>query len=436
MSESVQRFDLVVVGAGMVGSLFVLRLLQSPLTQGLRIAVIEGQQTVAPEGDYALRVSSLSLASEALINQVGCGDALRALRHCRFTEMKVWDADGTGSVHFHAKEAGEPHLGSLYENDSIQSVLSGALWRQPQVTAFCPDRLSDVQRLLQGWRIQTASGELLETPLLIAADGALSRTRELAGIQCTQWDYQQQGLVATVRTERPHANTAWQRFLSTGPLAFLPLDNPHYCSIVWTLPSAQAQHLLSCADEDFNAELTQAFEHRLGAVTVVGQRAAFPLIARHAEHYVSHGLALIGDAAHSIHPLAGQGVNLGFLDIALKCRNLQAMIDYFGRITSNPVIVYDEFFNEILITDQTIKEYNRDEKSMERHYMTNLFYYKQKVYFTLKEAPKKECIRLLFPVLINDMAKGYLAIFDINQSYDEMDFIVLESFSNIILCER
>lgn len=356
MSESVQRFDLVVVGAGMVGSLFVLRLLQSPLAKGLRIAVIEGQQTVAPQGDYALRVSSLSLASEALIDQVGCGDALRALRHCRFTDMKVWDADGTGSVHFRAKEAGESHLGSLYENDSIQAVLSQALWRQPQVTAFCPDRLSDVQRLLQGWRVQTASGVLLETPLLVAADGALSRTRELAGIQCAQWDYQQQGLVATVCTELPHANTAWQRFLSTGPLAFLPLDNPHYCSIVWTLPSAQAQHLLSCADDEFNAELTQAFERKLGAVSVVSKRAAFPLIARHAEHYVLPGLALIGDAAHSIHPLAGQGVNLGFLDAA-------ALADRLIQGLSKGLHLHDDF---------NLRRYSRDRRGHNELFMHSM----------------------------------------------------------------
>jgi 2-octaprenylphenol hydroxylase len=356
MSKSVQRFDLVVVGAGMVGSLFVLRLLQSPLAQGLRIAVIEGQQTVAPQGDYALRVSSLSLASEALINQVGCGDALRALRHCRFTDMQVWDADGTGSVHFRAKEAGESHLGSLYENDSIQAVLSQALWRQPQVTAFCPDRLSDVQRLLQGWRVQTASGALLETPLLVAADGALSRTRELAGIQCTQWDYQQQGLVATVRTELPHANTAWQRFLSTGPLAFLPLDDSHYCSIVWTLPSTQAQHFMSCTDDEFNTELMQAFERKLGTAGVVGKRAAFPLVARHAEHYVLPGLALIGDAAHSIHPLAGQGVNLGFLDAA-------ALADRLIQGLSKGLLMHDDF---------NLRRYSRDRRGHNELFMHSM----------------------------------------------------------------
>ncbi|MDP1541118.1 MAG: FAD-dependent monooxygenase [Moraxellaceae bacterium] len=322
MSKSTQQFDLVLVGAGMVGSLFVLKLLQSPLAKDLRIAVIEGQQSVAPTGDYALRVSSLSLASEVLIESVGCGDVLQSQRHCRFTDMKVWDADGTGSVHFRAKEAGESHLGSLYENDSIQAVLSQALWQQPQITAFCPDRLARAERLLQGWSIQTQSGEVLETPLLIAADGALSRTRELAGIQCKQWDYQQQGLVATIRTELPHANTAWQRFLSSGPLAFLPLDNPHYCSIVWTLPSAQAQLMLNSAEEDFNAALALAFEYKLGAVEVIGKRAAFPLVARHAEHYVLPGLALIGDAAHSIHPLAGQGVNLGLLDAAALANRL------------------------------------------------------------------------------------------------------------------
>ncbi len=358
MSDTVQKFDLVVVGAGMVGSLFVLRLLNSPLAADLRIAVIEGQQSHLPDADaaYALRVSSLSLASEQLIAGVGCAEALSAQRHCAFTDMKVWDADGTGRVHFLAQEVGESHLGSLYENDSVQSVLCQALWRQPQVTAFCPDRLHDAQRLLHGWQIHTQSGAVLETPLLIAADGALSRTRELAGIACKLWDYQQQGLVATVRTEKPHANTAWQRFLDTGPLAFLPLDKAHYSSIVWTLPTAHAEQMLACSEHEFNQALTQAFEQTLGQVEVVGKRAAFPLLARHAEHYVQPGLALIGDVAHSIHPLAGQGVNLGFLDAA-------ALADRLIQGLSKGLSIHDE---------SSLRRYSRDRRAQNELFMHSM----------------------------------------------------------------
>ncbi|MES3039861.1 MAG: UbiH/UbiF/VisC/COQ6 family ubiquinone biosynthesis hydroxylase [Pseudomonadota bacterium] len=326
MSEPVREFDVIVVGAGMVGSLFALLLVQDAAAQGLRVAIIDGERSTLPATDAAfdLRVSALTRASEALIARAGCGDALISQRHCRFTDMQVWDADGTGDVHFSAGDAGASHLGTLIENRILQAVLADRLFAaasassataQPAaLTVLCPARVQSLSRELSGWQVTLADGQCLHAPLLIGADGAQSRVRAAAGIAVQSRDYDQHGLVCTVSTERPHQNTAWQRFLGTGPLAFLPLADPQQCSIVWTQPSADLPELLALSDTDFATRLGIAFEHKLGAITAVGPRAAFPLHARHAERYTQDGLALIGDAAHSIHPLAGQGLNLGLLD--------------------------------------------------------------------------------------------------------------------------
>ncbi len=323
-----REFDVVVLGAGMVGSLFALLLTRDPAARALRVAVIDAEQSSLPAADapFDLRVSAITRASEDLIARAGCGPALAAQRLCRFTDMEVWDADGTGRVHFSAGEVGESHLGLLVENRILQAVLCEQLWRQPTVTAYCPRRLHSLQRLRHGWQVTLADGEVLSAPLVIGADGANSRVRDAAGLSVSTWDYEQKGLVCTVTTERSHRHTAWQRFLPDGPLAFLPLADEHQCSIVWTLPTSEAERLQALPAAEFAAELGRAFEHRLGAITATGARAAFPLLARHAEQYTREGVALIGDAAHSIHPLAGQGVNLGLLDAGVLADELLAVL--------------------------------------------------------------------------------------------------------------
>lgn len=331
MSEPVRAFDVIVVGAGMVGSLFTLLLSQDAAARGLRIAVIDGERSTlpAPDAPFDLRVSALTRASERLIDRVGCATALAAQRHCRFTDMHVWDADGTGAVHFAARDAGESHLGLMIENRILQALLADRLFAGDQeavLDIFCPARVQALSRERHGWTVTLADGRVLSAPLLVGADGAQSRVRTAAGIGVSSRDYGQQGLVCTVSTRQPHADTAWQRFLPDGPLAFLPLADPHQCSIVWTLPTAEAEALLALSDDAFAQRLGIAFEHRLGDITAVGPRAAFPLIARHAEHYTRDGLALIGDAAHSIHPLAGQGLNLGLLDAAALADEMLAAL--------------------------------------------------------------------------------------------------------------
>lgn len=316
-----EPLDVLVVGGGMVGSLFALLLKQGAPT--LNIVVIDSEVSVAPSADapFSLRVSALNQSSEALIARAGCGAALAQMRQCRFTQMQVWDADGTGAVHFQAAEINTSHLGTLIENACVQSLLAQALGSMLQC-----NRLQSLQRLAHGWQATLADGRVLHPALVVGADGALSRVREAAGIAVTTRDYGQQGLVCTVRTERPHEATAWQRFLPEGPLAFLPLADPHQCSIVWTLPNERAQAMLAADADSFEQALGRAFEFRLGAVSLVGARAAFPLLARHAERYSEQGLVLIGDAAHSIHPLAGQGVNLGLLDAAALADEMLAAL--------------------------------------------------------------------------------------------------------------
>ena len=318
------KFDIVVVGAGMVGSLFTAALRDS----GLRIALIDGQppQKPAVSGPFEPRVSALTRASERMLHNLGVLEKLQDTRLCRFTDMDVWDADGTGHIHFRARELGEPHLGILLENRLLQWALTETASAADSVEFICPERLQSLERLPNCWQLTLAGGRVLHAALVVGADGAMSAVRTQAGLTLREHDYAQQAIVTTVRSEQPHQFTAWQRFLPSGPLAFLPLltqeGDAHSCSIVWTLDNAEAEKILALDDVAFCAELGRAFEHRLGAVLGADRRFAFPLRARHARDYVQEGLALIGDAAHTIHPLAGQGVNLGFMDAAVLAEEL------------------------------------------------------------------------------------------------------------------
>jgi 2-polyprenylphenol 6-hydroxylase len=306
-------FDLVVAGGGMVGAAFAL----ACSGKGLSIALVETRppQRTWPQGETDLRVSALSRASQRLFGRLGVWERIESLGASPYREMRVWDSVGGGSIHFDSADLGEPDLGHIVENRVTQLALWEGLERAPDVTPICPAAIAGMERYGTVTRLLLADGRALDAHLLVAADGRDSLVRELAGIQTSGWDYDQRAIVATVIPSQPHRETAWQRFLPTGPLALLPLRNGR-CSIVWSATEIRATELMALEDAAFSAELTDACEGRLGLLRLEGPRAALGLRLQHAQRYVEPGLALIGDAAHAVHPLAGQGVNLGLLDAA------------------------------------------------------------------------------------------------------------------------
>ena len=314
-----EHYDVVIAGGGMVGAALACALGGSVL----RVAVLEGAQPSLPGPEPDLRVSAISRASQRIFQAVGAWQSIVGQRVAPYREMRVWDAAGPGHIHFDSAAIGEPLLGWIIENRIIQTVLLERAGEFDNITLYCPAVLELIgDEREQHIHLQLADGRSCYTRLLVGADGANSKVRHLAGIATSGWSYQQQGLVATVATEQPHRETAWQRFLPTGPLAFLPLYDGR-CSIVWSTHTEQADRLLALDEEAFALELAEDFQWRLGAINKVGPRAAFPLRLQHAQRYVKPRIALVGDAAHVIHPLAGQGVNLGLLDAATLAQVLQ-----------------------------------------------------------------------------------------------------------------
>jgi len=305
--------DVVIVGGGMVGATLACALKDS----GLTIALIEAAAPpeVRPDDEIDLRVSAVTRASEQIFTALNVWPGMVARRVSPFREMQVWDAGGSGVIHFSAAESGEGCLGHIVENQVIQRSLWDSLQGVGDLELLCPAAVAELRREGALHVLRLSDGRRLGTRLVIGADGAQSQIRRFARILTHGWSYQQQAVVATVTTELDHRETAWQRFLTDGPLAFLPLRDGR-CSIVWSTSALQAQQLCEADDDGFRHQLGQALDHKLGRIVASGPRAAFPLRLQHADHYVRPGLALVGDAAHTVHPLAGQGVNLGLLDAA------------------------------------------------------------------------------------------------------------------------
>ncbi len=351
--------DILVNGGGMVGLGLALAL----AGEGFSVVVLDAQ--AAPAAPAALqvsmiqplfdsRVSALTEASRQWLQQLGVWDALAALRVCAYRDMQVWDADGTGAIHFAAEEVHANLLGHIVENRLVCAVLYAALQQQPtvQLRNGCALETATLATTAGDYsEITCNDGTRWRCRLLIGADGGNSRVRSLCGFSTREWSYEQQAIVATVHSERPHQHTAWQRFMATGPLAVLPLQLPEaseqrHSSIVWSCDSALASKLMALSDTTFNQRLQQAFELRLGTMEIVGPRLVFPLHQQHAADYVHTGVALVGDAAHTIHPLAGQGVNLGFSD---------------ARCLAS-VLVQAKRRGEDLATLQTLSRYQRQRK--------------------------------------------------------------------------
>jgi len=303
------QYDVLIAGGGMVGGTLACALGGS----GLKVGVIE-PQAAAVEQDHGLRVSAISLASQTVFENVGAWAGMRAQRVAPVEAMRIWE--GSSILNFDSADIGEPCLAWIIENSVMVAALSARMRQFPNIEIMSPARLATAHFSEERVSVRMEDGRELQAKLLIGADGADSRVRRAAGIDWTRHDLGQSAIVAVVHTERPHAHTAWQHFLTTGPLAFLPLADPQQVSIVWSADTARSIGLMNLDDATFNTELQAAFGEHLGDVQLASERAAFPLVLGFARHYSTHRGALIGDAAHTVHPLAGQGVNLGILDAA------------------------------------------------------------------------------------------------------------------------
>lgn len=305
-------FDVLVAGGGIVGATTACALGKS----GFRVGVIEPhppQDFVS--GSYSNRVSAITRASEQIFRALGAWDAMRARRMAPFREMQVWDSAGRGSIHFDCADVGEDTLGYIVENSVMQSALFDTLRNFPQVEIYSP--AAPVRLRIDDTAVQLTldDGRTLRAALIVGSDGHASWVREQCGIAARVVPYGQSAIVANVETTLPHRDTARQCFTAEGPVALLPLANGQ-SSLVWSVPHARAAHLLQLDDVCFLRELNLAFGDSLGALRALGARAAHPLQRAHAHAYVSARVALAGDAAHTVHPMAGQGVNLGLLDAA------------------------------------------------------------------------------------------------------------------------
>jgi 2-polyprenylphenol 6-hydroxylase len=327
-------FDVIVLGAGAIGAALASLLITQRVCAAGRVALVAERfaPPLAAGADWDLRVFALSRASERLLKACGVWNSLPKSRVCGYERMCVWDAsgepDGAGSLSFDCAQIGEPNLGAIVDGAALQwhclqsARMAGAVLIEGSIAAATAGD-NDI-------RVQLVDGRDLRGKLLAGADGTDSKTRELLGIATAGHTYHQDALVAHVSTARPHGNTARQRFLSTGPLAFLPLTDGR-CSIVWSLARPEADRLGGMEPGAFNATLTKASGGVLGDCTLTTPLAKFPLKLQYALDYVRPRAVLLGDAAHVVHPLAGQGLNLGLLDCAALVQVLyEGGADSFG----------------------------------------------------------------------------------------------------------
>ena len=327
-----RQFDIVIAGAGMVGLTMAAMLARSRYEQSLAITVVDAGLRPSYDADCSvgLRVSAVSLGSSRLLEATGAWNKVVATRASPFVGMRVWDArepaEGPGTLCFDAADFAVPELGFIVENSLVRFALLEALAESRVDLRFSTCIEAVNPREHGGFDLELGDGQSLRPDLLVGADGAESLVRKGARIPVRAWQYPQNAFVTHVLPQRSHRGIAWQRFLRDGPIALLPLDDGR-SSIVWSTTPERVEAALAADDEALSQTLTEASDGILGELSVAGPRGAFPLRAQHALRYVEAGLALIGDAAHSVHPLAGQGANLGFADVAALVDSVTSALD-------------------------------------------------------------------------------------------------------------
>lgn len=311
-------YDVIVIGGGMVGLAFALELSQK---NNCSIAIVEpGNSNPKIEKNFHSRVSAITPASKSYLVSLNVWDDISRKR--AFIATKIWDQNSHGHLNFHAKDENLEQLGFIVENDLIQSALFGAI-DQSKID-FISAKLSDLLKTTNGYELLLSNKDKLTCQLLVGADGSLSKVRGLSEIEISENDYDQKAIIANIASEKPFEETTWQRFLSDSIVALLPLSE-NQASIVWSCENKLAEKLIRLENAEFEKALAEAVEYRFGVLSLQNEIQSFPLIERSAKSYVLSNLALIGDAAHNIHPLAGQGVNLGFAD----CRELNLQLSTY-----------------------------------------------------------------------------------------------------------
>lgn len=308
------RTDIIIVGGGMVGLSAGTALIKA----GFSVVLLDAAPpppAFDAGNEHTLRVSAIAPATARFLQALDVWPTILDTRAKAYEHMTVWDADSSGELNFDRLDIGADALGHIVENALIADQLrqqfvacGGVLKHDSKIVGMTPRERSVT--------VDLDCGSKLRADLLVGADGAGSTVRQLAAIETKQHGYQQRGLVTVVETELGHDNTAWQRFLPGGPIAFLPLSGRR-CSIVWSLPEDRIEAIMALDDKALGNALTQASDARLGTISVASQRAAFPLQYQVADRFIADRCVLIGDAAHVVHPLAGLGANLGFADAAL-----------------------------------------------------------------------------------------------------------------------